>query len=364
MEVETKVPFEIYFGGPDRPSGYLRDVLAAHIATVPAGGAIDWVTYYFRDMRLAEALVQAHRRGVKVTVTLEGKPRIPYANDEVIALLSRPEGLGKALRIIRIPGIPAPAGKSWKPQLHEKLYCFSHPAPITFVGSFNPSGNMPDENPEIIHELGDQDRGHNVLVGLVDPMVVAQLTAHARCLHRVPPGLLYRFSARANETICGKDATIYFWPRRHPHPVVQFLMSVRPGARVRVVASHIRAERAVEVMIALAQRGMMVQVLAESTLRRVTAKVEKRFSAANVQFSRFQDPESLPMHLKFVLVEDGDHVFTIFGSLNWTKPSFWLNHEIAVISSNRGLFRAFAARWEVLKNQTNPKAADSLKCPD
>jgi phosphatidylserine/phosphatidylglycerophosphate/cardiolipin synthase-like enzyme len=70
------------------------------------------------------------------------------------------------------------------------------------------------------------------------------------------------------------------------------------------------------------------------------------------------------MHLKFVLVEDGDQVFTIFGSFNWTRPSFWLNHEIAVISSNPGLFRAFATRWEVLKNETNPKAADSLKCPD
>lgn len=364
IEVETQVPLEIHFGGPDRPAGYLRDVLAAHIAAVPAGGAIDWVTYYFRDMGLGEALVQAHRRGVKVTVTLEGKPRVPYANDKVITLLSRPDGLGKALRIIRIPGIPAPPGKSWKPQLHEKLYCFSHPAPIAFVGSFNPSGNMPDENPEILRELGDQDRGHNVLVGLVDPMLVGRLTAHARCLHRMPPGLLYRFSSRANETICGKDATIYFWPRIYPHPVVQFLGSVRPGARVRVVASHIRTERAVEVMIALARRGITVQVLAESTLRRVTAKVERRFSAANVQFSRFQDPQDLPMHLKFVLVEDGDRVFTIFGSFNWTQPSFWLNHEIAVISSNRRLFQAFAERWEVLKNETNLKTVDSLKCPD
>jgi phosphatidylserine/phosphatidylglycerophosphate/cardiolipin synthase-like enzyme len=146
--------------------------------------------------------------------------------------------------------------------------------------------------------------------------------------------------------------------------VVQFLAGVRDGARVRVVASHIRTERAVEVMTALARRGITVQVLAESTLRRVTAKVERRFSAANVQFSRFEDPEDLPMHLKFVLVEDGDRVFTIFGSFNWTKPSFWLNHEIAVISSNPRLFRAFAARWEVLKNETNPKAVDSLKCPD
>src|SRR5690349_20581751 len=261
MEVETKVPFEIYFGGPDRPSGYLRDVLAAHIAAVPAGGAIDWMTYYFRDMGLGEALVQAHRRGVKVTVTLEGKPRVPYANDKVITLLSRPDALGKALRIIRLPGIPAPRGKSWKPQLHEKLYCFSHPTPIAFVGSFNPSGNMPHEEQNILREIGDQDRGHNVLVGIMDPPLVAQLVKHARQLHRMPLGLLYRFSADANREIKSGETAVYFWPRIGPHPVVRFLNHISDSARLRVVASHIRAESAIQVMAELARRGVNTHIL-------------------------------------------------------------------------------------------------------
>ena len=68
---------EIYFGGPDQPSGYLRDIFAKHIEAVPPGGSIDWVTYYFRDLRLAEALIQAYKRGVKVNLTLAGKPRVP-----------------------------------------------------------------------------------------------------------------------------------------------------------------------------------------------------------------------------------------------------------------------------------------------
>ena len=45
---------EIYFGGPDLPPRRLRDVLAERVAEVPTGGAIDWVTYYFRDWRLAD----------------------------------------------------------------------------------------------------------------------------------------------------------------------------------------------------------------------------------------------------------------------------------------------------------------------
>ena len=61
--------------------------------------------------------------------------------------LSGTEGLGAGLRAVSLPGIPAPAGRAWQAQLHEKLYCFSHPEPIAFVGSFNPSGDNPKSAP-------------------------------------------------------------------------------------------------------------------------------------------------------------------------------------------------------------------------
>jgi len=57
------------------------------------------------------------------------------------------------------------------------------------------------------------------------------------------------------------------------------------------------------------------------------------------------------MHLKFVLVEDNGKAWSIFGSFNWTKPSFRLNHEIAAISSDTALFQAFARRWDVLESE-------------
>ena len=46
--------FEVYFGGPDKPIGALRNLLADKIDAVPPGGSIDWVTYYFRDRPLAQ----------------------------------------------------------------------------------------------------------------------------------------------------------------------------------------------------------------------------------------------------------------------------------------------------------------------
>jgi phosphatidylserine/phosphatidylglycerophosphate/cardiolipin synthase-like enzyme len=284
-------------------------------------------------------------------VTLEGKPRTCDANDAVVAILSSADGLGQGLCIVSLPGVPTPSGKVWKPQLHEKLYCFSHPKPIAFIGSFNPSGDDPEERPDIIREIGDQDRGHNVLVGLSDPILCERLVSHARAMNRVPTGLLYRFSRSANQALIGVDTEIHFWPRVCQHPVVQFLRRAAPGARVRIAASHIRSGRTVKIITALAQRGVSLKILAEPTLRRVPAGVERRLTAAGIPFRRLRHPEGLPMHNKFVLLEEGDRRWTIFGSFNWTKPSYWLNHEIAAICSDPRLFNAFAERWEMLESQ-------------
>jgi phosphatidylserine/phosphatidylglycerophosphate/cardiolipin synthase-like enzyme len=133
--------------------------------------------------------------------------------------------------------------------------------------------------------------------------------------------------------------------------VLKFLSQINSGARVRVAASHIRAGEAVDVMVGLARRGAALEILAESTLRRVTPRVEQRLASAGVSFRRVRNPEHLPMHLKFVLVEDRDEAWAIFGSFNWTKPSFRLNHEIAAISSDTALFQAFARRWDVLESE-------------
>ena len=124
---------KVFFGGPDDEPRALRNLLEDRIDAVPAGGSIDWITYYFRDEGLAHALIQAHRRGVSVRVWLDGGPLHKSVNDGVIGLLSGRGGIGEGLRVVR----------HWIPwHLHTKLYCFSHPRPVAFVGSFNPSGNV------------------------------------------------------------------------------------------------------------------------------------------------------------------------------------------------------------------------------
>lgn len=66
---------EIYYGGPDQPPRALRDLLKARIDAAPPGSEITWATYYFRDQELADSLVAAQRRGVRVRIRIEGSPR-------------------------------------------------------------------------------------------------------------------------------------------------------------------------------------------------------------------------------------------------------------------------------------------------
>jgi len=348
MENIAEKPFyEVHFGGPDLPAFRLRDLLEERIAAVPSGGTIDWLSYYFRDQRLAKALLQAHNRGVKVTVTVEKRPRTAHANEIVSGMLRSRKGPG--VRTVSSWEELGDLGGILKPNVHEKLYCFSHPRPTAFIGSFNPSGDGTEDDLAIIDEIGDQDRGHNVLVGLTDPVLVGRLVEHARWIHRTHCIIFYRFSRNANRAVRGKDTEIHFWPRVRPHPVLQFLNRLGAKARIRIAASHIKGATVVKAITGLASRGATVESLAEPTLRRVPVKVERKLIQAGIAFRRVTHPEGLPMHNKFVLAEKGSQRWVMFGSFNWTDRSYWLNHEIGAISTNDQLFDAFASRWEVMK---------------
>lgn len=335
--------FEIHFGGPDRIRGCLRDVLAERIASVPAGGHIDWVTYYFRDRRLATDLVHARERGVNVQVTLDGRPRTPNANNAVCAILR--EGLGDGLRLVAAPTDTLPLGQFLRPRLHEKLYCFSHPRPVAYIGSFNPSSDDPELQPEVIRAVGDQDRGHNVLVGYFDEGIVSGLVRHARLAHSRRYSGFDRFRPVANRLLCGEDVTIHFQPRISPNPVFTLLERCGSRHRVRIAASHLSGRRSVRCIADLAGRGAQVEVLAEATHRRVPPWALTRLRNAGVDVRRAVDTEGLPMHAKFALIDSPDERLVIFGSFNWTSPSQRTNFEIGATSSDPKLIDAFEGRW-------------------
>jgi phosphatidylserine/phosphatidylglycerophosphate/cardiolipin synthase-like enzyme len=305
----------VHFGRPDQPARALRDLLQRHVDAVSEGGSIDWVTYYFRDERLAGALVRAHERGVKVRISVEGHPRHRGANDRVIGILRR--GLGDGLRVEkRLFGAS---------HLHTKLYCFSAPVPHALVGSFNPSGNEP-EDPSVVADIGDQDRGHNLLVEIDDPEMVQALVV------------------RTNFNI--RDTQAFFFPKLGGNPLDQRLAELGSGAKLRIAASHLSDGRTGQLLVRLVERGGSVEVLTHHTLRRSPEPLVQFLRSSGVRTYRYEHPQELPMHAKFVLAEDGGRRWSAFGSYNLSRTSRWLNRELLMFSEDRKLWEALDRRWQ------------------
>ena len=304
-----------FFGGPDMPARALRDLLEERVDAVPAGGSIDWMTYYFRDEALAEALVRAHDRGVSVRVRLESRPRHRGANARVIERLRT--GIGEGLRIEhRLSGAS---------HLHTKLYCFGGEQPAALVGSFNPSGNVP-EDPAVIDDIGNQDRGHNLLVEIREPALVEALVQHAREGRRLD------------------GAEAFSFPRRDG-PLEQRLVRLGRGARLRIAASHVRDPSVARQLTAIVERGGTVELLTHHTPRRSPERLLKLLREGGVKTYRYHHPDDLPMHAKFMLAEDGDSRWSAFGSYNLTRTSRWLNRELLLFSENADLWAQLDARW-------------------
>lgn len=325
---------EIFFGGPDRPPRALRDLLQRHVEAASPGGEIDWATYYFRDRKLAQALIGASGRGVRVTLRVEGAPRWPDTNREVLAMLSATR-LNGGLHVHR-PGRLLP---KLHPHLHAKIYVFSHPEPIAFVGSFNPSGDAPEDQ-DVIAEIGDQDRGHNMLVAYRDPAIVAALQAHVRSLG----GTVDRF--RPRRSFHSGPTSLYFYPRLRTGIVDRDLAALGKTARIRGAISHLKQGFLAASLAAAARRGAAVELLVHDTERRVPQAAIARLTSAGVAVSRYSRADGLPLHAKFLLVDSAAGRAAWFGSFNFNPRSRHLNHELLVRSRDEALWDALNHRFE------------------
>jgi len=326
----------LHAGGPDRPARCQRDLLERHIDAVPAGGSIDWITYYFRDEALADALIRAQHRGVTVRLCVEMHPRHRGANDRVIERLADPlYGIGAGLMAVKHT-LPL--------HLHTKLYAFSHPRPHVLVGSFNPSGNDP-EDAAIVSDIGDQDRGYNLLVELTDPHLVTPLVTRARDLHSSRGS--FRWLVDASEAVARRrDEQVYFFPLVRSNPLFDRLRALKAGASLRIAASHFRDPFMARELRKLVERGVEVTLLTGSTTRRTPRRTERYLARNGITVRRFEHPDGLPMHSKFMLAHSGEERWASFGSFNLTLTSRWLNHELLMFSSSPQLWRQLDTRWQ------------------
>ncbi|MDZ7840051.1 MAG: phospholipase D family protein [Gammaproteobacteria bacterium] len=339
-----------HFGGPDRRPRALRDMLEEWVEGVPSGGEIDWVTYYFRDRALAEALRRAHRRGVRVRVAVDGRPRLARANEPVGGLLAHPTALGDGFKTLRPPSLVP--GTRIRGRIHSKIYCFSHPVPTVFAGSFNPSGDSP-EDPDVIARIGDQDRGYNFLVQITDPVLTQSLKQHVRRIYDHAEERFWRWHRHANRIIEHEGTRLYFYPRLNHRLLLEQLDTLSGGNRLRITMSHIKARSVLRSLRRASNRGVQISIITHDTERRAPRKVLSSLRAAGVETRRYRDTSRLPMHDKFMLLESTEEQRVYYGSLNLNLQSQLLNHEVLVSSENPALFEAFSSRWQEIHAKTS-----------
>lgn len=327
------------------PPRHLRTLLRERIDAVPPGGEIAWATYYFRDRDLAAALIAASDRGVRVILHVEGSPRRADANREVIAML-RQHGLGGGLHV-HAPLVPA-----LHPHLHSKIYFFSHPAPTVLVGSFNPSGDIPEDG-EVIAEIGDQDRGHNLLVEYGDERLTRPLRDHVFGLDRLPA----RLRVDQNRAVRADTSTAWFYPRLCPGIIDRHLGALESGSAISGAISHLKWGFLARGLARAAHKGASVRLLVHDTMRRVPSDTIVRLAKAGVEIERYMHPEGLPLHAKFLLIKEPNAATAYFGSFNYNPRSRWLNHEILMAGRHPAIVEGLAARFETIRAETSERLA-------
>lgn len=340
--------FGVFWGGPDRPARYLRDVLEERIHAVPQGGEILWATYYFRDEKLARALLEAHRRGVRVRVVVEGSPRTGAVNNRVQELLKGEKGLSSGFRALNHRFVDNLYLRRCR--LHEKLYFFSHPERSVMVGTFNPSGNQP-EDPTVVRKIGDQDNGHNFLVDIRDPVLAEGLYEHACRLFEGPHGPWERHLPENNRLVTSPKTRILFFPRSRWRDFNVLFDDLEEGGSLHMAVSHLNDRGICKRLFNLARRGVVIDIIAHDTKRRVPTWVEKQMLDNGVNFNRYVHPDGLPMHNKFMLFETPIRQTLAFGSMNLSVRSLHANHELLVVTEDRALFRSMKQRWQTMLDE-------------
>jgi phosphatidylserine/phosphatidylglycerophosphate/cardiolipin synthase-like enzyme len=344
----------IHFGGPGRPDNALRNLLLEKIRATPPQQSIDWATYYFLDAELAQALIAASRRGVRVRLVVEGDPRMETVNGPVIAMLKR-DGLNGGLTIR--PEAPFPF-ESISGKLHAKIYAFSWPRPVALVGSFNPSGGTGDDAAPILQEIGDQDRGHNLLAEVASPGLVAALVHHVAELAR-GGGQVGRLSNENRQVVRDRDTQLYFYPRVHNRIVERELDRLGPGDRLWAAVSHLKGG-GVGALEDAARRGAKIELIVHNTERRVPQHAVDRLRKAGINIRRYRHPQAYPMHDKFFVFAKGSRLVTYFGSLNFNRNSRFFNDEVLIRSTNKELALTLLKRFAEIDREIKGQYAASI----
>ncbi|MFC7155195.1 phospholipase D-like domain-containing protein [Halomarina halobia] len=329
---------------PDAPEVPTRVLAGAEERILLAG-------YTFTSDRVADELVRAHRRGVRVAVLVEGDP-VGGTTTAQARALDRLVAAGIAVRAVD--------GPRARYAYHHAKYAVADDRALVLTENWKPSGAG-----------GRSSRGWGVVVR--DARTAAALAetfrADAGWLDARPWGTVRRNLTLVNESVAAGD-----YPRRIEPERLRV-------ERVRVLAAPDNAERALRgvlgnatrsidvvqvslggpdgplagAAIAAARRGVRVRVLLSGAwyVREENAALAERLNALADEegiplSARLADPRGRfeKVHAKGVVVDDR---LAVVGSLNWNAHAARENREVALVLEGEAVggyyARAFEADW-------------------
>jgi phosphatidylserine/phosphatidylglycerophosphate/cardiolipin synthase-like enzyme len=340
-----------YFGGPDKSKNLLRDILVEHIHAVPANGNINWVCYYLHDPVVLQALIDASERGVKIELTIDGRPRTPSINQACINLFTQPIHSSIKIAIVKDKPVWEYFGIHWHAHLHSKLYYFSHPTPQVLVGSYNPTADAEHSDQAAIEKIGDHSISHNVLVSVDDQDTVNHLKNHILELQNYKKRRFSRISSAHNTAFKSQNWTIDFLPRLNTHPVNTLLSKNHSNANVKCAISHLKGPGILNPLKIALNTGKKIELLLESSQRRVPKKYLDFLNKHQIKYYQPKLEKHCLMHNKFILYQSDQEYCVMFGSFNWSARSRLLNHEIIACSHDKEIIGAFEQRWNQIITQ-------------
>ena len=336
---------DIYFGGPDLKKNALRNVLLESIQAVPAGGEITWMCYYLNEQSILNALINAAKNGVNITILIDKNPRTPDVNKESLSQLKKIN----EIKLIALQKKPfwEYFGINWHPHFHSKYYYFSHPAPHVYIGSYNPTAGINELGSEIINVIGDHSISHNLLVKINDISLVNQLQAHIYSLKKHITRYFARLLPSQNKAYKNENWEIDFLPRISRHPIISLMYKKDEHAKLKCAISHLKGP-GIKKALLYALRNKSVEILYEPSQRRVSNDYIKFLQNNGAIVHQPKLPDHCLMHNKFILYETQQDKKVFFGSYNLSARSRLLNHEIIASINDSEVFRVFNLRWDII----------------
>jgi phosphatidylserine/phosphatidylglycerophosphate/cardiolipin synthase-like enzyme len=138
---------------------------------------------------------------------------------------------------------------------------------------------------------------------------------------------------------------LFFFPCFGLNPLDAAITRLATGSTVRIAASHVSDPHYLKLISALVQRGVEVTLIAHHTQRRSPESAMKYLRTNGLRVYRYEHPDELPMHDKYILAEGPEGRWCMFGSFNMKRRSRWLNDELLVRSINTALWERLDERW-------------------